>query len=82
MTSSVWCDWGPDMGRVGVNRPDHRGLQCPTQRVGLLSRYNEPVTDIKQENDMIILISRNRYDGNVEDGLERGHRGHLEIQLK
>lgn len=75
----VWCDWGLDMGRVGVNRLDYREFQCFIQRVGLLSRYNELVIDIKQENDMIILILRNRYDGNVEDGLERGYRGYLEI---
>jgi len=39
-----------------VTGPDHRGLQCPVKRVGLSSSYREPVTDIKQENNLLVLI--------------------------
>lgn len=37
------------MGRVEINGPDLRGLQCPAKRVGLPSSYKEPVIDMKPE---------------------------------
>lgn len=44
--------------REGVTEPDHRGLQCPVKRVGLSSSYREPVTDIKQDNNLLTVIQR------------------------
>lgn len=49
MTTSEWHEWGSDMGRVEINGPDLRGLQCPAKRVGLPSSYKEPVIDMKPE---------------------------------
>lgn len=39
MTTSVWHDWGLDMGRVEVNEPDNRRLQCPAKKAGVPSSY-------------------------------------------
>lgn len=60
------------MGSMGVTGPDHRGLHCPAKKSTLSSRYREPVTDIKQENNLLILIERDRCDDNIEDGMEMG----------
>lgn len=49
MTNSVWHDRGSDMGRVEINGPDLRGLQCPAKRVGLPSNNKEPVIGMKLE---------------------------------